>query len=418
MHRRALVAAVIMLPAGCGGGATERSAAGSPAVRDSAGVAIVENGVLPTAVGTWMGGAALLDLGGDEAGGEPFEHIVAIAILNGDGLAIADAGSSVLRLYSGDGQPLASLGGPGEGPGEYRQIDAMGRAPGDSLWVYDFGLRRLTLLAAASRDHDGASRSFTLGAALSAVSAAGMLADGGLVVREHWSSALGGAARGPRREPVAIAVVDRTGTLVDTIALVPGREVVIAMEDGRRTMTTPPWSRTSSVAVFGTRVFAGDQDQPEIRLYDGAGRLERIVRWTAPSAGSAHAWADSLAATVVAKSAPSDRASRQTWLDRLPRPDIRPTHGRILATINGEFWVAPWVAADEAEPRWFVFDESGRFQAVMELPRRFRLLHVDADRLIGVARDSDDVERVRVHARPPLTGAERQGRGNTATGGS
>lgn len=179
------------------------------------------------------------------------------------------------------------------------------------------------------------------------------------------------------------------------------------MEDGRRTMATPPWTRTSSVAVGGTRVFVGDQDRPEIRVYDGAGRLERIVRWTTTSEGSADAWADSLAATVVASAAPSDRASRRAWLDRLPRPEIRPTHGRIFAAASGELWVAPWVATDEAEPRWFVFDGTGRFLTVLELPPRFRLLHIDEDRLIGVARDSSDVERVRVYARPRVTRPDR-----------
>lgn len=52
---------------------------------------------------------------------------------------------NAIRLYSRTGTPIAVLGGRGEGPGEFRLPRRIGWM-GDTLWVYDSNLRRVSLM--------------------------------------------------------------------------------------------------------------------------------------------------------------------------------------------------------------------------------------------------------------------------------
>ena len=80
------------------------------------------------------------------------------------------------------------------------------------------------------------------------------------------------------------------------------------------------------------------------------------------------------------------------------RLDIRdpsaPTFVRLDA--GGRVWVSG--APSAAEPSLRLFDLNGLERAVLPLPERFRLLEVGEEHVVGVSRDSLEVEHVRVHA--------------------
>ena len=129
-----------------GMGCTDPSSFPSTAtVRDSAGVPIVEN-FLPA----WGDGDAwtvdpdpVFDLSGlvDDELFRPYSPW-----LLGDGRTVLfNSGACEVRFYDDTGFLNAS-GGCGGGPGEYTQSSTIVLWPGDSLLVYDQGLRRITLL--------------------------------------------------------------------------------------------------------------------------------------------------------------------------------------------------------------------------------------------------------------------------------
>lgn len=60
-------------------------------------------------------------------------------------IAVGQAQDLTLRLFAKDGTPRGRFGRGGEGPGEFRSLMRAGWL-GDSLWVYDFILRRVTLV--------------------------------------------------------------------------------------------------------------------------------------------------------------------------------------------------------------------------------------------------------------------------------
>ena len=80
---------------------------------------------------------------------------VRVAVV-GPHLVVADlAGSSPLHLMrASDGRHLASFGGRGEGPGEFRSAANVLEVPGSEsvFWVYDFNLGRITRFDLAEPD--------------------------------------------------------------------------------------------------------------------------------------------------------------------------------------------------------------------------------------------------------------------------
>lgn len=60
-------------------------------------------------------------------------------------ILVADGGSGELRYYGADGEHLRSVGGVGEGPGEFTSLAGLALVA-DTLFVYDRDLARLSLV--------------------------------------------------------------------------------------------------------------------------------------------------------------------------------------------------------------------------------------------------------------------------------
>ena len=70
-----------------------------------------------------------------------------IGVSRDGSIAVAQQQDRGIRFFDASGDTLGFVGGPGEGPGEFRSL-AGGGWIGDTLWVSDTQLRRLTLISA------------------------------------------------------------------------------------------------------------------------------------------------------------------------------------------------------------------------------------------------------------------------------
>ncbi len=78
-------------------------------------------------------------------------HDVRDAVRLGDGrIAVAHQGTAEIRVFDGEGRFLLAAGGPGDGPGEWRQVAAVHALPGDTLVVVDPILDRVGLVHGAT----------------------------------------------------------------------------------------------------------------------------------------------------------------------------------------------------------------------------------------------------------------------------
>ena len=367
------------------------------ATRDSAGVVIVESRQPQWQPGEgWrLSAQPLLQIGTTDGPAELQFHRVEGAIRLDDGrIVVADAGSGEIRFYNETGRFLLATGGLGDAPGEYRQITGLGTGPGDSIWAYDFGLRRFTVLTG-----DGEPvRTVSVGGTLSSVGAVGTLPDGSFVVKESWSSHLHDNTRQRLvRDPVAVARLSSDGTELDTIAMVAGREVFLSTEDGRAVMSAPLFARTSSAAMGNETVFVGDQEAFEVLRYSPAGVLQQIMR--VPDADLQLTTGDvqQLKETLFAREPEQRRVMMRDHLEEMAVPPTRPAYGSLIVDALGNLWAGEYARYPAVPRTWTVFTATGELLGEVIVPERFKVLQVGHDWILGVGQDELDVEYVRVH---------------------
>jgi hypothetical protein len=369
------------------------------AVRDSAGIEIVESRP-PSgdAATTWrVDEAPLLEIGLEDGPAEyQFSRVQGALRLPDGRVVVADGGSREIRFFGSDGGFLSTSGRRGDAPGEYREIIGFGYGPGDSIWVFDYGNRRFTVLTV---DGDVA-RTLTLDPTLSNVTSVGRLADGAFIVRELWSSAGRGSAPiqlGLGRDPAAVARYTPDGAAMDTIGLFLGREIYVYTENGRGVMSTPLFAHVTSAAVHADDVYVGDQETFEVGVYSTNGGLRRIIRLPNVDLRLTRDDIERAIERRLASVAEGQRTMMRTQLDAMDVPGTRPAYGRLLVDSQGALWVGDYAPYPEDPVLWRVFDASGRLVTALRVPERFRVFDVGADWILGVWRDDLDVERVRLY---------------------
>jgi hypothetical protein len=70
----------------------------------------------------------------------------------------------------------------------------------------------------------------------------------------------------------------------------------------------------------------------------------------------------------------------------------------LLVTDAGGVWLLPFQFPDDSvSAPWPRFDAEGRYEGTVTLPARFRATDVRGDMVLGVYKDSTDVELVRAY---------------------
>jgi hypothetical protein len=390
---------LLMALAAAVAGCAEPDGGGRFAVRDSAGIEIVESR-LPSgdaATTWWVDEAPLLEIGVEDGPPEyQFSRVEGALRLPDGRIVVADAGSREIRIFDAEGRFLSASGRRGDAPGEYREIIGLGYGPGDSIWVFDYGNRRFTVLTSAGE----VARTLTLDPTLSNVGAVGRLEDGSFIVREFWSAGGRGAAAiqlGLGRDPVAVARYTPDGASMDTIGVFLGREVYIFTEDGRGVMSTPLFAHGTSAAVHEGHVFIGDQQNFVVGVYTADGVLRRVVRLADVDLRVTRDDIEQATEQRLASVSAERRAAMRAQLDAMDVPATRPAYGRLLVDSQGALWVGDYAPYPEDPVLWYVFDTRGRLVAKVQGPERFRVFDVGANWILGVWRDDFDVERVRLY---------------------
>lgn len=387
-----LVPATCILVA-CGDGG---STVATVSVRDSAGITIVESQrpASTAAVGWSVGKAPILALG-DGPGGDLHDVVGAVRLSDGT-IAVGNGGSGEVRFISSGGAAVGSVGGRGEGPGEFLLLQSLGILPGDTVWAYDFQLQRVSFVTAPGT----VTRTVTLRPRLPSAVPVGYLADGSFLMGQMWGSGNPSAPLSPgvTREAAAYVRYDHEGGLIDTVGLFPGREVLLSLEEGRPVMGAVPFGRSASHAIFPEGFVVGDQEAYELRVFSSEGMLERILRWAGPSLELDDSEVDAWRALQVSSAPPARRQEVRAHLSDVPVPDRRPAYRSLLVDQEGAVWVGAYAHPSETARRWDVFRSSGQWLASVLMPPGFRPLHVGSDWILGVGRDALGVERVELRS--------------------
>ncbi len=225
--------------------------------------------------------------------------VMDVELLSQGRIAIADEFGNEIFVFDSEGRHVATWGGTGDGPGEFRRLAWLAFKPPDSLGAGDFRLFRVTVLDANGRFVRNVETASTIVRSAGTVPARpiGLLSDGSVVTAAYESAA---PVEGSQRPGVEVAVIPPSGDGADVVGTWPGGELSPFLEDGLLQMAAPPFGRRLHIATSPDGVWLGDEDQRRI-----AGNA------TTPSFGS---MVSTVSGGVAIGEYQAGRASTRTWV--------------------------------------------------------------------------------------------------------
>ena len=366
----------------------------SAVTRDSAGVAIVEN--LGPAAESW----SLTPEPALVIGADPDDSLQSLYDVGGvtrlaDGrIVLTDGGTRQVRVYSAAGDFLTAVGRNGEGPGEFRSLSRPYRLAGDSLLIYDFSLRRLSVLDPLFRF----ARDFRLqqipdGEPVSPV----LVIAGGEILAGPGFSFGSGTATGSYRGDIGYLRFRMDGAFIDSVGRFPGAEHFVFNEGENAIALTLPFQPRPRIAATADGFVFGDAGSFEIGRYSRDGRVLSIVRMADRVAPFTAARKQQFREGVVAGSPEDQRPFFERLLAAIPMPDVLPAHSNLVVDALGDLWVRDFAWEDQETVEWTVFDAVGSLLATAAMPARFEVQEIGPDWVLGVWRDELGIESVRLH---------------------
>ncbi len=400
-HRRAgiLGLATMCALSGCDGGSG--SSGPQTVERDSAGVRIVENLAPAWMTGEeWrLGDEPALDIGGGETEENQLFRVQGSLRLGDGTIVIANVGSSQLKYYTPLGRYLGAAGGEGSGPGEFTGGGGpreLWRSRGDSVAAWDIGNLRVSFFDG----HGSFGRSVTLRPRAESIpEVVGLLSDGRMVTVDYVS--------GDKDYPVGTIyhVLSRyqiygpDGTWMADIADLPGPERLVYEWTGRKTSGSGPFGRWSWTAVRNDAFnFTSSELFEVLRFHLGTDATSVIRVLAEPHPMTSQDIADYKAERMArAPENPTGSQAWRRWLADVPYPSAFPTYRGLTVDADSNTWAELYNHPTDPAPKWMVLDASGRWLGTVVMPERFTPHDIGEDYVLGVWRDMDDVEHVRMY---------------------
>jgi hypothetical protein len=341
-----------------------------------------------------------------------FSRIDDLALSSDGEILVSDGLSQELRLFDAGGRYLRTIGGAGDGPGEFASAPSIAGLAGDTAYVFDLRSERLT-----SFDLEGEMlEAITLGSeSVPRPRSLLRLTDGSYLSTSRWMvprAELEFYEPRPELDSIVVARLDARGRLMDTIRVMPDRVMARTVQDGgggaiRLLQADAPYSARAAVVADGVRPIVGHGSVFALRLLQPAGAVEAILRVH----GVEHsATADEIRAHQEARLREQagdrevDPMTRRLNLDFLP--DRLPAFGSVVVSDTGDLWISLTEYDLSEGLDWLVFSASGELRGLVWTPPELRVRAIRDDLILGFVLDELDVPYVR---RYPLLHAGDEG---------
>ncbi len=362
-------------------------------VRDSAGISIVESfrpaweDPARADSATWrIDPEPLLDLARSGTGdAHEFYRVRNVTRLPDGGIVVVNRGSAEIRKFSADGSFVGAVGGYGEGPGEFSNVQ-QAEVVGDSLLVRD--VRRVALFGPDLRHvrtlqlHPGVRSLHYLGnGALLAPVIVDYPEEYGLV-----------------RPPEALLVFDLEGVRRDSIGRTPGSEEYVT----DALMGSPLFGKTSVLDNHGDRIFLGSSDHMQVEEIDTNGDTLRILRIPdyplALSPEQVQAERNLRLNPPLPPGVTSLPPPFVEAVEAMPSPETRPAYTDMLVDPTGAVWLRPFRGSSEqgGPEHWLVLGPDGAWLGSVQMPGNFVVREIGVDEILGVWTSDLDVQHPQV----------------------
>lgn len=373
----------------------------SYAMRDSAGVTIVEHVALDSAtISRFVLDREPLVRIGVQDGEEAYQFSrIEDAILRADGsVAVLDRGAGTLRVFDSLGDLRWSTGRSGDGPGEFRapiRIESVrGESPVlDTLIVWDVALGRFSLFV----EPNGLVRTVRASELAGRARLLGILRDASAVMERRATERLVDQGRQAVATTSEILRSDTSRAQFSTLGRFAQVMQYQEFNDPDGAFSPAIFSGVVRFSATADGFWSGDPDQTELRRWvDGA--LQRIVRWRGPDRTVRNADVEALGTVWNANaSTPRNQELYRRFIETHPRAERFPAFDELLADSAGNVWMQDAVLEhlDDGVRRWTLLSSDGTsFRARLEHSATLRLLRVTGDQVLAVERDELDVERL------------------------
>lgn len=322
-----------------------------------------------------------------------FFHVVGGCRLSDGRIAVANGGSSEIRVFDATGRHVVSMGGPGNGPGEFGDLAAL-FCHADTLVAFDQSNERVSAFTPGGDLIRSLNLRYTTGSASLPI-LEGVFADGTLL--ESRLSLV------PAN--VQAGVVTRTVTLYDLAWSGEERAVTEARREEHASslgIVPLPFSVPPAFAAAGASVWI---------LLPQAGRLARFARAGDSigvlNLGAGVAVSDSLKHAYrdwrLANARGPFRKRVSELVSTMPFPGRMPAYSRLLVDAAGILWLQRYRPLDDGPIRWDVFDSTGTRRTELGVPDQLRILDIGFDYVLGTSLSDVGVSQVRIYEllRPP-----------------
>lgn len=322
---------------------------------------------------------------------QQFHDIRTPFVFNDGQVVVPDGGSNTIRVFGQDGEHVRTLGGSGEGPGEFEMLDAAWNR-GDTIEAWDTKLGRLT------RFYPGDSVAVvTMESGPSAQQAVpGALPDG-------WVIAGVSSAGMGERDEMAVHHFDRQGNHMGVIARTRG------MSRYRTSLAAgpDPLSPRPQFDVQDGRVYVAETLTPEIRVMNSSGDSLRTISWQSGTRPSAESAVRQTIQAIVDQEAPTDSASLRERMTSFPVREQVSAFWSFLVDEQGFVWVQPYsprrhslrlggIRTAGPGGEWIVFSSDGRRLTSVKMPDGLQPTQITSDAVVGISRDEVGVQSVHV----------------------
>jgi hypothetical protein len=306
-----------------------------------------------------------------------------------------------IRIFDPDGRALGSVGRQGRGPGEFDAIASVSLTPGDSLFVFDGGLRRVTVLEPGTWR---AAYTVQVGRDQLLPPLRVRRVREGRALWAAFESAymLGGQTNpGPRGASIVARLLNADGSGGGGPVLsVPERENLVFRDPDA--VSPNPFGRVTHLAFASRdRVVALWSDSLKFDVYSADGRHLQTVRpgYSPPRRPITAQERDSVVAELADELVPEalvrralDEHGATTW----------PLVQEMVVDDQDRVWVG--ITGGRGEPhRWTAFDMNGARVAQVELPVNALLRLVRGSTAYVVELDDNDVPQVVIYDLKPTS---------------
>ena len=346
-----------------------------------------------------LGPTTMAAIGGKGVASTEFSRISAAFRLSNGMIAVANGATLEIRVFDAQGWFVRAVGGGGGAPGKFQSLTWIGRS-GDTAFVFDFNLQRITSFMLGSEPRLLQTIAFAPTSDRGRVEVSGRLSDGRWLVETTAHPGWDGPP-GVHRLPASVGLVDPAAARpVEWLAQSDGLAVFVNNPTGDlHDAIVGPIAFTPSLlsAASGATIWFGDSHTDSLALGTADGILLTVrlpFPRRSPSAGMIDVARERELASAREEKFRSWVAARFSP-QRVP-PDL-PYFGELIPGPGGEMWVQEF-AADRNEPsRYLVIGPTGSVRAWVNVPPGVRLRDVGLDYVVGTHEDDGGAETVRVY---------------------